>query len=469
MVLEGQACIFPYRYLGRLQYDCIRESDSTHYRGEEWCPTSIDAELNPISRGVCKPLILIKQIPKNEIIMYDAFEIPLMVQPTHIPIDIGFFRWECSHFSLPAQGEQYHLVLSSTTNRNMRSASNTFTVLCASYAISVQLKLGAPYPTKKTVRSDLAVYLQIDAGRIQSLNVTGNPIVVDFEIHSQIQTRCPIEVYDALLTLWSTGSNGFLHDVDTSVRPSYRRLDKSDLMPSQEGRVEPTPDYALIVAIVVICVTLCVMIIAAGIYVYRHRMLHHDEHVKTVELHRDWRQARTVSKRVYYFNPTTGETSWSRPLDAAPVEAPNVAIDSEGTYLPPGWNEGDNEGEVFYFHDDGESTSWEFPDWIPHGWTPPVESNNRTSTRGHPGHTRNSTTHVIDQNQHTWVTVEADEGQEYYFNQVTGQSQWGKPHGTSVHENGNNENEMESNAGSDTAVVVDSVAVNFMLNNPMQK
>lgn len=34
-------------------------------------------------------------------------------------------------------------------------------------------------------------------------------------------------------------------------------------------------------------------------------------------------------------------------------------------HLPAGWHVGEHEGEPFYWHDDGESTSWEVPDWIP--------------------------------------------------------------------------------------------------------
>jgi hypothetical protein len=185
--------------------------------------------------------------------------------------------------------------------------------------------------------------------------------------------------------------------------------------------------------------------IAVAIYVYRHRQHHHSEHLKTVELHRDWKEARTVDKRVYYFNTKTGETSWTPPEDGTTIDAPNAAVNSEGHYLPPGWQEGEHDGAVFYFHDDGESTSWEFPDWIPEGWAETQQDGEsgegeedyatlRTSMKVK-HQQRNITTHVIDSNDDTWVVAEADVGQKYFFNESTGQSQWEKPDGTSVHGN----------------------------------
>ena len=89
----------------------------------------------------------------------------------------------------------------------------------------------------------------------------------------------------------------------------------------------------------------CIITVAVGVYVYKHREHHEKEHVKTVELHRDWRVMQTMSKRMYYFNPETGETSWTPPSNAKVVEAPNAVTDGEGHYLPPGWHEGEHEGE----------------------------------------------------------------------------------------------------------------------------
>jgi hypothetical protein len=100
---------------------------------------------------------------------------------------------------------------------------------------------------------------------------------------------------------------------------------------------------------------------------------------------------------------------------------------------------GKHGGETFYYHDDGSSTSWEFPDWIPHGWIPP-ENDDVVHTSSFPPkrngkHNRTVTTHVIDNNGHDWVVAEADIGQRYFFNQETGESTWERPLGESIREN----------------------------------
>ena len=65
---------------------------------------------------------------------------------------------------------------------------------------------------------------------------TTNPIRVAFEINSVVRTKCPVEVYGTLLQLWSSNSGtGFLKDIDTSVEPTKTRIDKSDLLPSEEN------------------------------------------------------------------------------------------------------------------------------------------------------------------------------------------------------------------------------------------
>jgi hypothetical protein len=233
-------CVFPFIYLGRLHNDCIRESQSTHFRGAPWCATRVDKDLNPTSRGACKPLILIKQIPRDEMTLYDEKEQPLSIttHPLHVPIDIGFFRWSPSETLLPAQGEKYHIVLSSTTDRTMTGASNTFTVLCTSYTMVVQLLAGtAPPSDVSTVQQDLATNLNVNEKMIRNITIsTTNPIRVAFEINSVVKTKCPVEVYGTLLQLWSSNSGtGFLKDIDTSVEPTKTRIDKSDLLPSEEN------------------------------------------------------------------------------------------------------------------------------------------------------------------------------------------------------------------------------------------
>ena len=76
-------------------------------------------------------------------------------------------------------------------------------------------------------------------------------------------------------------------------------------------------------------------------------------------------------------------------------EEVNPYYNQQENELPPGWNKGEHEGEPFYYHDDGETTSWTRPDWIPSGWTPPSH------------HQRVDTTHVIDAvTSERWIVAE---------------------------------------------------------------
>ena len=225
-------CIFPFVYLGRIHMDCVRESASTRFLGQEWCPTSVDKDLNPMTRGVCESLLLIKQIPMEEISIYDSNQQLANQTLPSIPIEVGYIRWKTSEMSLPAQGEQYHVVLSSTLDRTVIGASNTFTILCTSYSIQVQLLPGSQQPSVEVVQKDLSSNLNVPPSSIRMVIISGNPIAISFEVHSQVRTVCPIEAFGTLLRLWSTQTGtGFLKDMDTTVVPSKSRIDKSDAHP----------------------------------------------------------------------------------------------------------------------------------------------------------------------------------------------------------------------------------------------
>ena len=108
-----------------------------------------------------------------------------------------------------------------------------------------------------------------------------------------------------------------------------------------------------------------------------------------------------------FFTLQTGESRWTRPEEAATQNHISSTV-----HLPPGWHTSEHEGEVFYWHDDGESTSWEVPDWIPDGWVPPESffqdphyeraadihqptSLQQAAETNNPGHKRGHTTQIV--------------------------------------------------------------------------
>ena len=147
------------------------------------------------------------------------------------------------------------------------------------------------------------------------------------------------------------------------------------------------------------------------------------EHRKTMALQKDWTALRTKSQREYYYNPITGESSWTPPHATM---SPGGASGGRKC-LPPGWNKGESDGTIFYYHDDGESTSWTFPDWIPEGWTPPgnfEQMNVETKSE-----------------EAQWVAVVSSAGQTYYFNETTGESAWELPDSLTMVNEGKEEEE----------------------------
>ena len=79
-----------------------------------------------------------------------------------------------------------------------------------------------------------------------------------------------------------------------------------------------------------------------------------------------------------------------------------VGSNDAGQDLPPGWHvtTDSDTNRIFWYHDDGESTTWEKPDWVPVGWVPTEDQ---------------------------WEEFTADEGHTYYYNARTGTTQWEPP------------------------------------------
>ena len=233
---EEGSCIFPFVYLGKTHHGCIRESASTFFHGEEWCPTVVDTNLNPVKRGVCAPLILIKRVPSNELTLYSADGTVSNTTSSSIPVENGFVRWTVSETELPAQASEYHLLLSSSSNRALTHASPTFTILCASYSIVIHLKSGSASPTIEDVVTDVALNLNMPKESI--VNVVIQLPTVTFDLSSRVRTTCPIEAYGTLMALWSTsGGTGFLKDMDPEIGPTKTRIDKSDELPGGDNIV----------------------------------------------------------------------------------------------------------------------------------------------------------------------------------------------------------------------------------------
>ena len=110
-----------------------------------------------------------------------------------------------------------------------------------------------------------------------------------------------------------------------------------------------------------------------------------------MRIQHDWREARTKSQRPYYYNSLTNESSWDPPAAEYVIYAAENGGGEEDEDLPPGWHSMKDEGcgKIFWYHDDGKSTTWYKPDWVPQGWIP---------------------------DEAHWEEYTSDQGRPYYYN-----------------------------------------------------
>lgn len=99
-----------------------------------------------------------------------------------------------------------------------------------------------------------------------------------------------------------------------------------------------------------------------------------------------WTKHTSVARKPFYFNATTGETSWERPKSVA--------------LLPAGWTlEKSPDGASYYYNANTGESQWDRP-------------TGATETDAMPD---------------GWAETATDSGQTYYYNSVTGETTWDRP------------------------------------------
>ena len=136
-----------------------------------------------------------------------------------------------------------------------------------------------------------------------------------------------------------------------------------------------------------------------------------NKEVAGLSLPEGWHEGKADDGRVFYFHDDGESTSWELPQGQPEKTAKLI----DAAKLPPGWHKDITAaGRIYYWHDDGKTTSWELPDWIPEGWglNPGVNT-------GTPGTLAKG-----------WKKVEiGGNGKEihYHYNEETCQSSWENP------------------------------------------
>jgi len=148
-----------------------------------------------------------------------------------------------------------------------------------------------------------------------------------------------------------------------------------------------------------------------------------------------WHESKTDDDEIFYYHDDGVTTTWDWP-DFYPEgwehhhdHSHSAVYDDEiissedsdcpehekGEDLLPGWNLGltEDTGEIFYWHDDNESTSWDLPDWIPENWEVPTHYFVGCKPVGS----------LAD----GWVQAETEDNAIYYYNESTHEPTWVKP------------------------------------------
>lgn len=132
----------------------------------------------------------------------------------------------------------------------------------------------------------------------------------------------------------------------------------------------------------------------------------------------EWREHHPPNGRPYFYNVRTRETKWSRPES---VEKPaTAASSSEQQQLPPGWARNTAaDGRVYYYHATTRETRWTLPEAGPANSvdkkSPPVKA------------AANSVAAPQMPLPPGWAEIRANDGSVYYHHAATSRTSWARP------------------------------------------
>jgi hypothetical protein len=155
----------------------------------------------------------------------------------------------------------------------------------------------------------------------------------------------------------------------------------------------------------------------------------------------EWSAFLDASGRTYYYNASTEESSWEPPeegfnpleeelaqanednVDDANIETPTKEFEDPAANMENEQQQDEIlEQESADKHDAGEQPIPSTPENFAGEGTTVGESNATAAEEGHP-----VAEHTGDGASADWVAYQDDEGREYFYNAVTGETQWERP------------------------------------------
>ena len=351
---RGVSCV-PFIWENTMQNQCVSGVKPTKFDGQPWCATAVNKGGEPIATGVCPQL--------------EVFE----VQPGKASADskvldtnTGYVRVTLPGGSaLPGAGDGYYMEMFDGNTGNVVARSNSFSIACSPFEIQFEYEAvnsSLSQCHQQIIDStgfskDKVKLTKQDGAQATVWLLTGGLEDTDF-------SNCPEQKLSTISKLPCVHQSSF----------SFKTLDLySEAPPQPESkRNQNAEDNTLLIVGISIGAMVLIGIVLGAYYIRSHRE-------QLQKMYGKWKTAKLTSKTVYYVKPSTGETSWlpsffadkqQREEDSTPNKevANKEVVNKEvaGLSLPEGWHEGKaDDGRVFYFHDDGESTSWELPQGQP--------------------------------------------------------------------------------------------------------
>ena len=375
---RGIPCL-PFFWEGQLRLQCVSGlSPLRNLNGKSWCATSVN-------NGVDK-------IPTEIDLCPETTDFGSLSSSAYVDSDSGYIRWSLPADELPGAGGHYYVQIVDSVTGSLITRSNEFSIACA--PIEIRFTSSDPSMTGDDYERSINNVTKLEPGSVQFIRAIrasekkANVMVwlTTKGKETTEMTLCPLQNLQRIEALPFVNGSIEYESLDMYSEPVPTIL---------RPLISTSPDNYMWF---IIGILFGMTVLSAAIF-WSWRL--HLKRGRVSKSFGKWKAARVSSKRKYFVNKRTGETSWRPPKHTKikkltsviemvrnPLQNAQPSKESRRNSqldlldqiqskrlsvvqktLPTGWNvDKTDDDEVFYWHDDGVTTSWDFPDYIPDGW-----------------------------------------------------------------------------------------------------